>query len=150
MKIKCISYWQLFTLYLSLHLQRWLQTLLCVMKSFKNKIDGERGGNELLQRSLLNPLYLSLSNSLVLSNISLSLALLWVGVVRLRGWGGIEELCMPPVFFFLFSIAPATHDLQTSKLFLSHFLHSKKKWSHFDLKSWVTGRTKVRPKIPSN
>ena len=29
-------------------------------------------------------------------------------------------------------------------------LHSKKKWSHFDLKSWVTGGSKIRPGIPSN
>ena len=29
-------------------------------------------------------------------------------------------------------------------------LHWKKKWSHFDLKSWVTGGTKIRPGIPSN
>ena len=28
-------------------------------------------------------------------------------------------------------------------------LHWKKKWSHFDLKSWVTGWTKIRPGIPS-
>ena len=28
--------------------------------------------------------------------------------------------------------------------------HWKKKWSHFDLKSWVTGGTKIRPGIPSN
>ena len=28
----------------------------------------------------------------------------------------------------------------------SHLL----KWSHFDLKSWVTGGTKIRPGIPSN
>ena len=27
----------------------------------------------------------------------------------------------------------------------SLFLHWKKKWSHFDLKSWVTGGTKIRP-----
>ena len=26
----------------------------------------------------------------------------------------------------------------------------KKKWSHFDLKSWVTSGTKIRPGIPSN
>ena len=26
-------------------------------------------------------------------------------------------------------------------------LHWKKKWSHFDLKSWVTGGTKIRPEI---
>ena len=26
----------------------------------------------------------------------------------------------------------------------------KEKWSHFDLKSWVTGGTKIRPGIPSN
>ena len=26
----------------------------------------------------------------------------------------------------------------------------KQKWSHFDLKSWVTGRTIIRPGIPSN
>ena len=30
------------------------------------------------------------------------------------------------------------------------FQHWKKKWSHFDLKSWVTGVTKIRPGIPSN
>ena len=29
-------------------------------------------------------------------------------------------------------------------------IHWKKKWSHFDLKSWVTGGTKIRPGIPSN
>ena len=29
-------------------------------------------------------------------------------------------------------------------------LHWKKKWSHFDLKSWVTGGTKIWPGIPSN
>ena len=29
-------------------------------------------------------------------------------------------------------------------------LHWKKKWSHFDLKSWVTGGTKIRHGIPSN
>ena len=29
-------------------------------------------------------------------------------------------------------------------------LHWKKKWSHFDQKSWVTGRTKIWPGIPSN
>ena len=28
--------------------------------------------------------------------------------------------------------------------------HWKKKWSYFDLKSWVTGGTKIRPGIPSN
>ena len=28
--------------------------------------------------------------------------------------------------------------------------HWKIKWSHFDLKSWVTGATKIRPEIPSN
>ena len=28
--------------------------------------------------------------------------------------------------------------------------HWKKKWSHFELKSWVTGRTKIRPWIPTN
>ena len=27
--------------------------------------------------------------------------------------------------------------------------HWKKKWSHFDLKNWVTGRNKIRPGIPS-
>ena len=31
-----------------------------------------------------------------------------------------------------------------------HFLHWKKKWSHFDLKSRVTGGTKIRPGISSN
>ena len=30
------------------------------------------------------------------------------------------------------------------------FVHWKEKWSHFDLKSWVTGGTKIRPGIPSN
>ena len=29
-------------------------------------------------------------------------------------------------------------------------LHWKKKWSHFDLKSWVTGGTEIRSGIPSN
>ena len=29
-------------------------------------------------------------------------------------------------------------------------MRGKKKWSHFDLKSWVTGGTKIRPGIPSN
>ena len=29
-------------------------------------------------------------------------------------------------------------------------LHWKKKWSHFDLKIWVTGRTKIRPAISSS
>ena len=29
-------------------------------------------------------------------------------------------------------------------------VHRKKKWSHFDLKNWVTGGTKIRPGIPSN
>ena len=29
-------------------------------------------------------------------------------------------------------------------------IHWKKKWSHFDLKSWVTGKTKIRHGIPSN
>ena len=28
-------------------------------------------------------------------------------------------------------------------------VHWKKKWSHFDLKSWVTGGTKIRPGISS-
>ena len=28
--------------------------------------------------------------------------------------------------------------------------HWKKKWSHFDLKSWVTGGSKIRPGIPTN
>ena len=28
--------------------------------------------------------------------------------------------------------------------------HWKKKWSHFDLKNWVTGGTKIWPGIPSN
>ena len=27
-------------------------------------------------------------------------------------------------------------------------VHWKKKWSHFDLKSWVTAGTKLRPEIP--
>ena len=30
------------------------------------------------------------------------------------------------------------------------WLALKEKWSHFDLKSWVTGGTKIRPGIPSN
>ena len=30
------------------------------------------------------------------------------------------------------------------------FAARKDKWSHFDLKSWVTGRNKIRPGIPSN
>ena len=35
--------------------------------------------------------------------------------------------------------------------FVSTFIsHWKKKWSHFDLKSWVTGGTKIRPGILSN
>ena len=28
--------------------------------------------------------------------------------------------------------------------------HWKKKWSHFDLESWVTGGTKIRPGVSSN
>ena len=28
--------------------------------------------------------------------------------------------------------------------------HWKKKWNHFDLKSWVSGGTKIRPGIPTN
>ena len=35
-------------------------------------------------------------------------------------------------------------------VFEGHRLHWKKKWSHFDLKRWVTGRTKIQPGIPSN
>ena len=35
-------------------------------------------------------------------------------------------------------------------VFLYNAHHWKKKWSHFDLKSWVTGGTKIRPGIPSN
>ena len=33
--------------------------------------------------------------------------------------------------------------------FLPTVNHWKKKWSHFDLKCWVTGRTKIQPGIPS-
>ena len=29
-------------------------------------------------------------------------------------------------------------------------IHWEKKWSHFDLKSWATGGTKIRPGILSN
>ena len=32
----------------------------------------------------------------------------------------------------------------------SLLMHWKKKWSHVDLKSWVTGVTKIWPRIPSN
>ena len=33
---------------------------------------------------------------------------------------------------------------------LKHDIHWKKKWSHFDLKTWVTSETKILPVIPSN
>ena len=33
---------------------------------------------------------------------------------------------------------------------IKHSLHWKEKWSHFDLKSWVTGGTKIQPGLLSN
>ena len=48
----------------------------------------------------------------------------------------------------LHTLIDATHTAQQTS-FGSSF-HWKKKWSHFDLKSWVTGGTKIRPGIPSN
>ena len=33
---------------------------------------------------------------------------------------------------------------------IAGFQTMKEKWSHFDLKSWVTGETIIRPGIPSN
>ena len=38
---------------------------------------------------------------------------------------------------------------QLSSVLCRH-MDLKEKWSHFDLKSWVTGGTKIRPVIPSN
>ena len=32
---------------------------------------------------------------------------------------------------------------------ITQFFKRKKKWSHFDLKSWVTGGTKIQPGIPN-
>ena len=40
--------------------------------------------------------------------------------------------------------------LITFKKSVYNFLTERKKWSHFDLKSWVTGGTRVRFWIPSN
>ena len=34
--------------------------------------------------------------------------------------------------------------------FYLHCIHRKKKWSHFDLKNWVTSGSKIWPGIPSN
>ena len=43
------------------------------------------------------------------------------------------------------------HLMQQSESFrLVYSVHWKKGWSHFDLKSWVTGGTKIRQEIPSN
>ena len=42
------------------------------------------------------------------------------------------------VFFFYFFLSMT-----------DHCIHWKKKWSHFDLKNWVTGGTKIRPGILS-
>ena len=36
------------------------------------------------------------------------------------------------------------------KIVVEGLFTERKKWSHFDLKSWVTGGTKIRSGIPSN
>ena len=42
------------------------------------------------------------------------------------------------------------HGEKSNLIKYNSVLHWKKKWSHFDLKSWVHGGTKFRPRIPSN
>ena len=36
------------------------------------------------------------------------------------------------------------------KTFCIEKKNKRKNWSHFDLKTWVTGKTKILPGIPSN
>ena len=49
---------------------------------------------------------------------------------------------------------PCEHIFRTFSLLLARLVpslvHWKKKWSHFDLKSWVTGVTIIQPGVPSN
>ena len=51
--------------------------------------------------------------------------------------------CTPSYFKFQRS------NLQLFMLRAMRYMHWKEKWIYFDLKSWVTGGTKVRPGIPS-